>query len=313
MAARPEERLSRLSLLRGGERAQLLRCLERSRHRLHGRAVRSTSCCTPRCCAPPTRPPSSFERRTLSYAELDRRRLPARAAAPPGRASAPRPSSASAWSRSPEMIVCRAGHRSRPAAPTCRSTPSYPPSGAPTCCATPRAALVLTQEALAGRLAGRGVPLLCVDAGAGRLARESADPPRSGVGPDNLAYVIYTSGSTGRPKGVLVEHRGVGNTFLELAARYGVGPGERTPGVRAAALRRLRGRASSCRCAAAARSWCWRSARRCSRGRPRAPAARGAHHAPEDHAVRAGGHCLPTALPDLRTVVTGGEACAAGR
>jgi amino acid adenylation domain-containing protein len=88
-------------------------------------------------------------------------------------------------------------------------------------------ALLLTQAALAERLEDWGVPLLRVDAEAERIARESDRAPETGVDPDNLAYVIYTSGSTGRPKGVLCEHRGVGNTFLELGRVYGAAPGER--------------------------------------------------------------------------------------
>ncbi|HEX7243315.1 MAG TPA: amino acid adenylation domain-containing protein, partial [Longimicrobiaceae bacterium] len=77
------------------------------------------------------------------------------------------------------------------------------------------------------RLEGCGVPLLAVDAETDSLARENGEALLTGAGPDNLAYVIYTSGSTGRPKGVLVEHRGVGNTFLELGRVYGAAPGER--------------------------------------------------------------------------------------
>ncbi|HEX7242004.1 MAG TPA: amino acid adenylation domain-containing protein, partial [Longimicrobiaceae bacterium] len=87
--------------------------------------------------------------------------------------------------------------------------------------------LLLTQTALAGRLAGCGLPVLCVDDEAERIDAQSDAVPASGVGPRNLAYVIYTSGSTGRPKGVLVEHAGVGNTVLELGRVYGSGPGDR--------------------------------------------------------------------------------------
>ncbi|HEX7239391.1 MAG TPA: non-ribosomal peptide synthase/polyketide synthase, partial [Longimicrobiaceae bacterium] len=87
--------------------------------------------------------------------------------------------------------------------------------------------LLLTQTALAGRLADCGVPVLCVDAGAERIGRRSAAVPASGVDPRNLAYVIYTSGSTGLPKGVAVEHAGVGNTVLELGRVYDSRPGDR--------------------------------------------------------------------------------------
>ncbi|MET0398231.1 MAG: amino acid adenylation domain-containing protein, partial [Longimicrobiaceae bacterium] len=87
--------------------------------------------------------------------------------------------------------------------------------------------LLLTQASLADRLADCGVPLFQVDAEAERIALESDEAPATGVLSDNLAYVIYTSGSTGRPKGVLVEHRGPGNTVLELARVYDSRPGDR--------------------------------------------------------------------------------------
>ncbi|MDF5726915.1 MAG: amino acid adenylation domain-containing protein [Rhizonema sp. PD38] len=45
--------------------------------------------------------------------------------------------------------------------------------------------------------------------------------------PDNLAYVIYTSGSTGRPKGVMIEHRGVTNLALASAQTFQVQPQSR--------------------------------------------------------------------------------------
>ncbi|QDL09671.1 non-ribosomal peptide synthetase [Brasilonema octagenarum UFV-E1] len=45
--------------------------------------------------------------------------------------------------------------------------------------------------------------------------------------PDNLAYVIYTSGSTGRPKGVMIEHRGLTNLALSSANTFQVQPQSR--------------------------------------------------------------------------------------
>ncbi|MES2936778.1 MAG: amino acid adenylation domain-containing protein [Pseudomonadota bacterium] len=43
----------------------------------------------------------------------------------------------------------------------------------------------------------------------------------------DLAYVIYTSGSTGMPKGVMIDHRGAGNTVLDINRRFGVGPDDK--------------------------------------------------------------------------------------
>jgi amino acid adenylation domain-containing protein len=70
-----------------------------------------------------------------------------------------------------------------------------------------RAALVLTQEALQGKLSAvipAATRLIAVD----RQVAEIGDrvPLHQDVKPHHLAYVIYTSGSTGEPKGVAIEH-----------------------------------------------------------------------------------------------------------
>ena len=44
----------------------------------------------------------------------------------------------------------------------------------------------------------------------------------------DAAYLIYTSGSTGLPKGVVVSHRGLASFSAEQIRRYGLGPGSRT-------------------------------------------------------------------------------------
>ncbi|MGJ5674777.1 MAG: amino acid adenylation domain-containing protein [Nostochopsis sp.] len=45
--------------------------------------------------------------------------------------------------------------------------------------------------------------------------------------PDNLAYIIYTSGSTGQPKGVMIEHRGLTNLTLAAANTFHLQPQSR--------------------------------------------------------------------------------------
>lgn len=82
--------------------------------------------------------------------------------------------------------------------------------------------LLLTQDALAGRLQTLGLPLLIMeDTQASTPERSRSDP---GVGPDDLAYVVFTSGSTGRPKGVAVEHRGLTNYVASMTEDLGIQP-----------------------------------------------------------------------------------------
>jgi amino acid adenylation domain-containing protein len=72
--------------------------------------------------------------------------------------------------------------------------------------------VMLTQGALAGRLAGLDLPLLALDEDeAGWESQPATDPERAALTPENLTYVIYTSGSTGRPKGVEMTHQGASN------------------------------------------------------------------------------------------------------
>ncbi len=86
-------------------------------------------------------------------------------------------------------------------------------------------AVLVTQEALAGRFAGREPALRIVrlDADREAIAAESGVPLASGTASDNQAYVIYTSGSTGRPKGVLVSHANVVRLFTATRDWFGFG------------------------------------------------------------------------------------------
>jgi amino acid adenylation domain-containing protein/non-ribosomal peptide synthase protein (TIGR01720 family) len=224
MASRPRQLLAEVSLLRGDEREHLLRAWngadtgyagELCIHELvHAQVLRS-----------PDAPALRFGEHVVSYAELFghacrlANRLRREGVGPEVRVAISMDpalemvvsvlgvllAGGAYLPLDPELPAERRGYVLRDAAPL----------------------LLLTQAALADRLEDWGVPLLRVDAEAADISRESDQPPATGVHPDNLAYVIYTSGSTGRPKGVLCEHRGVGNTFLELGRVYGAGPGER--------------------------------------------------------------------------------------
>lgn len=58
--------------------------------------------------------------------------------------------------------------------------------------------------------------LVCVDAEHAEIASESAENPDCKVHPDNVAYVVYTSGTTGAPKGVLVTYGGLASLAMAL-------------------------------------------------------------------------------------------------
>ena len=224
MAGDPGRRLGEVSLLRAGEREHLLHAWNGADTGYTGRLcihelVHAQVQRTPRA------PALRFEGHSLAYDELFRAAcqlahlLRARGVGPEERV-------AICMEPAQEMVVSVLGVLLAGGA-YLPLDPELPPERRAYMLRDAAPVLLLTQAALAGRLEGCGVPLLSVDAEAGRIARESEAPPVTGVSPDNLAYVIYTSGSTGRPKGVLVEHRGVGNTFLELGRVYEAAPGER--------------------------------------------------------------------------------------
>ena len=104
--------------------------------------------------------------------------------------------------------------------------PGYPWERLSTMLADAGVRVVVTHSALAERLSGLGLRLVCLDAEAEAIASRPGARPRSGVSAENLAYVIYTSGSTGRPKGVMVTHGAIANRLLWMQGRYPIGPGD---------------------------------------------------------------------------------------
>ncbi|HEX2210048.1 MAG TPA: non-ribosomal peptide synthetase, partial [Longimicrobium sp.] len=124
--------------------------------------------------------------------------------------------------RGPEMIVSvlavlKAGGAYVPL------DPAYPAERLAFVLADSAVPVLVTQESLRTALpAGDGVAVVSVDGDAARITAAPAENPSVGVGPDHLAYVIYTSGSTGTPKGVMVPHRGVPNLAYAQARRFGI-------------------------------------------------------------------------------------------
>ena len=86
--------------------------------------------------------------------------------------------------------------------------PSYPQERLGYMIQDARLHLLLTQEHLQARVPVEQTPVVSLERAWSEMAQQPATAPLSGVVPENLAYVIYTSGSTGKPKGTLVPHRG---------------------------------------------------------------------------------------------------------
>ncbi|HEU4323402.1 MAG TPA: amino acid adenylation domain-containing protein [Roseiflexaceae bacterium] len=89
-----------------------------------------------------------------------------------------------------------------------------------------RTPVLLTQEALRDGLPAHNATVICLDC-EGDSAPAVADLPRTPVLPDNLACVIFTSGSTGQPKGVELTHGGIINLIESFVRSYEPGTSDR--------------------------------------------------------------------------------------
>lgn len=88
-------------------------------------------------------------------------------------------------------------------------------------------ALLVTSAELAQAAAGLERPVLVVDACTTELALAPITRPVLNDEYDAAAYVIYTSGSTGRPKGVEVAQSSICNFLAVVPEVYDVRPGDR--------------------------------------------------------------------------------------
>jgi amino acid adenylation domain-containing protein len=103
--------------------------------------------------------------------------------------------------------------------------PAYPAARLSLMLGDTAAPVVLVAPALIDRLPASTAQLVRFDDAT--IESQDDGPLSTSVEPDALAYVIYTSGSTGRPKGVMVPHRGLCNLGEALFETLGLGEGER--------------------------------------------------------------------------------------
>ena len=89
--------------------------------------------------------------------------------------------------------------------------PAYPRERRAFMLADSGAAVLVTTSDLAADIPETDARLVLIDRDAEEIERQDVSNLSAEVDPENAAYVVYTSGSTGRPKGVVVAHRGIAN------------------------------------------------------------------------------------------------------
>ena len=217
-------RLSALDLLSDGERRQVL-----AEWGGADASPAAASCIHPLVAAQAARTPDAVALvsggEALTYGELDRaaNRLAHHLAA---RGAGPESVVAIVAERTPRtavamLAVLKAGAAYLPL------DPAYPAERLRFMRADAAARLVVADGPLPEGLRDDAVGVVDLRAEADAVATRPDHAPDAAVHPDNLAYVIYTSGSTGRPKGVAVAHRGVPHLAAWKRSRLGQGPGDR--------------------------------------------------------------------------------------
>ncbi|HEU0302653.1 MAG TPA: amino acid adenylation domain-containing protein, partial [Longimicrobium sp.] len=106
--------------------------------------------------------------------------------------------------------------------------PGYPADRVAYMLEDSRAAVILTTSGVARTLPATDAAVVRLDAERGEIDAEPADDPGVAVDPENLLYTLYTSGSTGKPKGAALPHRALANLLAWQVDRWGEDAAART-------------------------------------------------------------------------------------
>ncbi len=219
IAAHPEQRLSELALLSQAEQEQILHAWNQPQLPL-----------TEQCCLPDffeeqvARTPEAIalvcEEQQVTYAELERRANQL-ASVLQQMGVGPERLVGLCLERSAEMVlavlgVLKAGGAYVPLDPV------YPAERLAFMAQDARLSVLLTQQALLGRLSPGDWAVLCLDTNLGQITQAPAEPPARAISADSLAYVLYTSGSTGQPKGVQISHAALLNLLSSMREQPGL-------------------------------------------------------------------------------------------
>ncbi len=225
LAAEPDRPLSRLpALLSEAERARVLEEWSGTDAPVAERTI--PALVAEQAARTPDAPALALGGRTVSYGEMEARanRLARHLAA---RGVGPETVVGLVAERTPETVIhtlaiLKAGAAYLPL------DSAYPAERLRYMLEDARAAFILTASGLpAGLSATGGLAVVDTRAEADRIETLSASALTAPSGVTNLAYVIYTSGSTGRPKGVAVTHRGLANLAAWQQGRMGLRAGDR--------------------------------------------------------------------------------------
>jgi amino acid adenylation domain-containing protein len=107
--------------------------------------------------------------------------------------------------------------------------PAYPAERLAFMLEDARLSVLLTHEAVHGRLPSTAATVISLDRDREAIDQELDTNLPDGAGLSDLAYVIYTSGSTGRPKGAMIHHGGLANYLAWASRAYSVVEGQGAP------------------------------------------------------------------------------------